>query len=154
MIGRLHGVPVVRSQDVPKSLAVATTAVSITSNVATATVAAGHGFVPGMVISSSGLTTNVTSATISSVTATTIVYPCTASNGAMADGVGTLTCAATFNVLLHRPWNFISKRQAPDIRIVPTSGKIQDELQFDSIWGVKSLAGAAVTLLSPATSVT
>lgn len=156
IIGTLHGVPVVRSQSVPKSLAIATTQAVSSSDVVTFTVASGHGFVPGMVCVSSGLTSSFNGTfTITSVTATTIVGTVTGSGSTTAgDGVGTITCSRTFNGLIHRPWNFIRKRQVPDLRIVPTSGKIQDELQADAIWGVKSLAGSCVTLLSPATSVT
>ena len=106
-----------------------------------------------MVISTTGHTTNATNATISSVTATTIVYPLTASDGALADGVGTITCSRTFNGLLHLPWAFRAVQQVPDLQVVAASGKIQDELQADAIWGFKALSGSFVSLLSPATSV-
>lgn len=71
---------------------IATTAVSVTANVATATVAAGHNVVAGTVITTTGLTVNATApTTVSSVTATTVVYPLTAADGVMFDGVGTIT---------------------------------------------------------------
>lgn len=153
VIGMLHGAPVVQSQDVLKTLSIATSAVTIATNVATATVAEGHGFVPGMVISTTGLTTNATDATITSVTATTIVFPLTASNGALADGVGTITCTRSFNSLIHMPWTFKRELQVPDVNIVPVSNAIQDNLQADAIWGFTALPGSAVALLSPASSV-
>lgn len=154
-VGTLHGIPVVESQSVPQSLSVATTAVSITSNVATATVAEGHGFVPGMLITTAGLTTNATSAVaITSVTGTTIVFPLTASDGAMADGVGTITSAMCLNALIYRPWTFRRIQKIPTIKIIPRSGRPgADELQFWSIWGRMGLPGCAVGLGSPASAV-
>lgn len=152
-VGTLHGIPVVESQSVIDQLTVATSAVTITSNVATATVAAGHGLVPGMLVLNSGLTdsaSNLTAQVISSVTATTVVFPYTASNGAQGDGVGVLTVNLTCNGLLNRPWLFKSIQQVPDVKIVARSaGYIGDELQFDAIWGVKVLANSAVMIGSP-----
>ena len=73
------------------TLSVATSAVTIASNVATATVPEGHGMLPGMLVTTSGLTTDVTTpVAITSVGPTSIVFPLTDCDGAMADGVGTI----------------------------------------------------------------
>lgn len=73
------------------SRTIATTGVSVASNVATATVAEGHGVVPGMRLTSSGHTTTTSDTVeVTAATATTISYPLTASDGAMADGAGSL----------------------------------------------------------------
>jgi len=112
LLGKINGIPVYTHSGLPGSVdalrqQVATSAVSVTSNVATATVAAGHGFVPGQQIWTSGLTQNVavgSPVTISSVTATTIVYPLTRADGALADGIGTIYSASSFAMLVYRPW--------------------------------------------------
>lgn len=74
---------------------IATSAVTIASNVATATVLAGHGASAGQCIVTTGHTTNTPGSPngcvqITSVGATTIVYPLTAADGPLADGVGTI----------------------------------------------------------------
>lgn len=152
-VGSLHGIPVIESQAVPTSLAVATTACTIATNVCTATVAAGHGIVPGMVISLAGTTVTGSDKTVSSVTDTTIVFPLTGADGAMADGVGTITCSRAMNMLVNRRWIFSAVQQVPDIEIVTSETKFQDILKFDAIWGLKVLAASAVLLPSPASSV-
>lgn len=69
---------------------VATTAVSVTSNVATAT-CAGHWFETGDYITTTGHTTNATSpVAITVVDSSHITYALTAADGALADGVGVL----------------------------------------------------------------
>lgn len=149
-IGFLNGVPVVESQKVRSQITAACTAVSISSNVATVTVPSGHGFVPGMKITISGITTPLTvAAAISAVTATTLTVPLTASDGAMADGAGTVTCNISCNGLVHRPWAFRAMSQMPEIRIVPREARDSDVLQATMLWGKKSLAGAFIGLGSP-----
>src|SRR3990172_2577518 len=72
----------------------APSAVSVATNVATAPIGSGHGFVAGMRISTDGMLSSasaeadVSDVAITSVTDTTIVYPCTAANGAFTS-VGT-----------------------------------------------------------------
>lgn len=154
MIGTVHGVPVVVSQSVKTSMTQACTAVSISSNVATVTVAAGHGFVPGMLITIAGITTPLTvAAAITAVSATTLTVPLTASDGAMADGAGTVTWARCANALVHRPWAFRRVQLVPDLRIVPRITEIDDVLQADALWGVKVLTGSCVGIASPAAAV-
>ena len=73
-------------------------AVSVAANVATATIGSGHGFVAGMRISTDGMLSSapaeadVSDVAITSVTDTTIIYPCTAANGAFTS-VGTLSAS-------------------------------------------------------------
>lgn len=153
LVGTIGGIPAVVSTQCNRLRTVATTAVSVTSNVATATVAAGHGFVPGMSISTTGLTVDVTDATVSSVTATTIVYPCTACNGAMADGVGTIENQAAENLLIDRDSVFVAQQQAPRIRRVADPESAGDALQlFTSFGRVGETTGICV-LSSPPSAI-
>ena len=70
---------------------VATTAVTVTTNSATATVGAGHGVVVGDWVESINHTTNTgAEVQVTAVAATSVVYPLTAGDGALADGVGSL----------------------------------------------------------------
>lgn len=152
----VNGLPVVESNGIRRALTAATTAVSVTSNVATATVAAGHGFVPGMPIWTSGLTTNVAQgspATISSVTATTIVYPLTAGDGALADGVGTITGISSMNLLIDRSKVFYALGRMPRVKIVADFESSQDGLQVYNYYGLAALAGSVYVVHSPAASV-
>lgn len=154
-VGTLFDIPVVESQSVRSRRSIACTAVSISSNVATVTVASGHGLVPGMKITISGITTPLsTAATITAVSATTLTVPLTASDGAMADGAGTVTCDLAMNGLVCRNRAFVRKQQMPDLRIVPESDRISDVLQFDAIWGRKALAGSFIGLGSPRQALT
>lgn len=149
-VGRLHGIPVVTSQSVRNSRSIACTAVSITSNVATVTVASGHGLVPGDKITITGITTELTTAAaITAVTSTTLTVPLTASNGAMGDGAGTVLCNKTYNSLVYMPWAFKRMQQVPSIRIVPREAYDSDVLQATMIWGKKALAGSCVVIGSP-----
>lgn len=71
-------------------LTATSTGVSVSSNVATATFVS-HPFQVGDCIKSAGCTTDTTGAQITATTATTITYVLSATNGALADGVGTFT---------------------------------------------------------------
>lgn len=112
MVAMINGIPAFYNNAVPGRVdslrqQTATSAVTVASNVATATVPSGHGFVAGQMIWTSGLTTNITEASpvaITSVTATTIVYALTAADGALADGVGTIYSASSMAMLCYAPW--------------------------------------------------
>ena len=152
-VGQLFGAPVfIGGRSVPRQITAATSAVSISSNVATATVSSGHGILAGETLSSSGLTTDVTGVTVTSVTATTVVYPCTASDGAFADGVGVLTTASARNLLIDRSYSHAAIQKVPSTRLVPVTGQTNDELQVSSLWGTATRPGRAIQLLSPAGS--
>jgi hypothetical protein len=149
-IGTLYGIPVIENQSIRNRFTVATTQVVVASNVATATVAAGHNIVSGMKLTSAGHTANASSAvTVGTVTATTIAYPLVTGDATLADGVGTLTIDATCNALVYKPWTFIRRRQLPEIRVVPRVDYDSDVLQATSLYGRKCLAGSAVFLGSP-----
>lgn len=150
-VGELHGLPVKMTNAVPNRLSIATTAVVVSTNVATATVAAGHGVVAGMLLTSTGHTVNSSAnVTVTSTTETTIVYPLTTGDATLADGIGTLTVNLTINGLVHRPWAFIAQAKVPTIAIhARTGGKIVDELQSHTFWGSRGLPGAFIALGSP-----
>lgn len=155
-VGSINGIPVITSQSVPRNRSVACTAVSISSNVATVTVASGHGFVPGMKITIAGITTPLTTAAvITAVTATTLTVPLTASDGAMADGAGTVSSTTCWNMLVRR--DRLWKRTPSGlwtVRIVPESATSTDDvLQVEQIWGRASLARGVYVLHTPGSSV-
>jgi hypothetical protein len=158
MLGSINGIPVYTHNALPGAVdalrqQVATSAVSITSNVATATVASGHGFVAGQQIWTSGLTSNVpvdTPVTITSVTATTIVYPLTASNGALADGVGTIYSASSMAMLIHRPWIYYGMDgEIPAVELVKREANAGYGLQLFQHLGRAMATGAAVIVHAP-----
>lgn len=149
-LGYVYGVPVYSTNSIQRSNAVATTAVSVTSNVATATVASGHGIVAGQVISTTGLTTNVTNATVTSTTSTTIVYPCTTGDGAFGDGVGTITANSSDNLMLDKSQIFVAQQKMPSVRVVPHDDTTGDALQISAIWGRIGRTGRCRVLHSPA----
>lgn len=156
LVGKLCEIPVYVSQSVQRNRSVATTAVTVATNVATATVAADHGFVPGMFITTSGHTTNATVAVaITSVTATTIVYPLTASNGALADGVGLVTDATCWNGLVRRDWLWEATVADWISRVIPYGPtRTSDVIQVQHTWGRKSRSGAVFIMHTPGSSVT
>jgi len=159
IIASLNGIPVFQHSAVPGGVdslrqQVATSAVTVASNVATATVASGHGFVPGQKIWTSGLTTNVAKASavaITSVTATEIVYPLTASNGSLADGVGTIYSASSMAFLMYAPWLFYSDTGAPRPQLVPRTDAAGWALKLSQYIGRIGHTGAVRVLHAPGT---
>jgi hypothetical protein len=158
MLGSINGIPVYTHNALPGAVdalrqQVATSAVSISTNVATATVPSGHGFVAGQQIWTSGLTTNVavgSPVTISSVTATTIVYPLTASDGALADGVGTIYSASSMAMLIHRPWIYYGMDgEIPAVELVKREANAGYGLQLFQHLGRAVATGAAVIVHAP-----
>ena len=158
MLGSINGIPVYTHNALPGAVdalrqQTATSAVTISSNVATAPVPAGHGFVAGQQIWTSGLTTNVpvgTPVTITSVTATTIVYPLTASDGALADGVGTIYSASSMAMLIHRPWIYYGMDgEIPAVELVKREANAGYGLQLFQHLGRAMATGAAVIVHAP-----
>ena len=158
MLGSINGIPVYTHNALPGAVdalrqQVATSAVSISTNVATATVPSGHGFVAGQQIWTSGLTTNVavgSPVTITSVTATTIVYPLTAGDGALADGVGTIYSASSMAMLIHRPWIYYGMDgEIPAVELVKREANAGYGLQLFQHLGRAMATGAAVIVHAP-----
>ena len=158
LIGSINGIPVYTHNAMPGGVdalrqQVATSAVSVSSNSATATVAAGHGFVAGQQIWTSGLTTNVavgSPVTITSVTATTIVYPLTASDGALADGIGTIYSASSMAALVYRPWLwYATDGEIPFVELVKREANAGYGLQLFQHLGRAMATGAAVIMHAP-----
>lgn len=152
LLGSVYGIPIYESQAIqPKTVTPSET--SVTSNVATATVAAGHGFLAGQRIKTTGATTDATNATISSVTATTIVYPLTASNGALA-APGVIECLTHENLLIDLDVGvYVAQQKAPGFRIVQDAESTNDVLQVSSIWGRTGRAGRVIAIGTNAASI-
>lgn len=157
-LGVLNGLPYFEHSAVPGSVnamrqQVATSAVTITSNSATATVASGHGFVAGQQIWTTGLTSNVavsSPVTITSTTATTIVYPLTGSDGALADGVGTIYSASSMAILVYSPRvAYAQDRTSPMPTMVKREANAGYAMQLFMKYGRVGLAGAAYVLHAP-----
>lgn len=113
-VGLLNGIPAFLHNAVPgrtdalRQQTVAT-ASNVASNIVTHTVPTGHGFVVGQQVWTSGFTTDVpvtAPATITAVTATTIVHALTAANG--ANGTGTVYSATAMAMLCYAPWIFFA----------------------------------------------
>lgn len=153
-IGSLNGVPVYVSPNVPRRRTVASTAYSITSNVETVTVAAGHGIVPGMMVTFDTVTAGgdcATAARVTSVTATTIVFPNTVANSSATEA-GTITIEACENHLLDLGHHYVAMQQLPSVRVVPDTTTTGDILQVSAIYGRVARAGRGRILLSRATA--
>jgi len=157
-LGVLNGIPYYEHNAVPGGqLATrqqaATSAVTVTSNVATATVASGHGFVAGQQIFTTGLSANVavgSPVTISSVTATTIVYPLTAADGALADGVGTILSASSMALLVRSDKvAYASDRTSPTPMLVKRETNAGYTMQLFLKYGRVGLAGGVWVLHAP-----
>lgn len=155
-IGSINGVPVYVSPNVPRRRTVASTAWAITSTTThTMTVAAGHGIVPGMMITFdtfTGAGDLTTAVRVSSVTATTVVYTSTGlSNGSQTEA-GTITIEACENHLLDLGHHYVAMQQLPSVRVVPDTTTTGDILQVSAIYGRVARSGRGRILLSRATA--
>lgn len=153
LLGTVYGIPVYTSNSVERNRAVACTAVSVTSNVATVT-AANHGLEVGNLVTISDITTPLTTAAAiaSTADANTFTVPLTAGDGAMADGVGTVTCSNCFNVMFDRKHMFAARQKMPSVRIVDRELRTSSVLQVSALWGRVGRAGRAVRIHTPGSS--
>lgn len=151
-LGSVYGIPVYSTNSVQRSNVVATTACTISSNVVTCTVASGHGLVAGQVVDLAGTTVTGTGKTITSTTATTVVFALTGADGAMADGVGTLTANSSDNIMIDTSMIHVAQQIYANARIVPHDDTTGEALQISALWGRVGRTGRARVLHSPATS--
>lgn len=154
-IGSVDGVPVYLTNAIRRNKVIATTAGTISSNQGTFTCGAGHGVVAGQRVTFAGMTgaaSNTAAVTVVSTTATTIVAPYTESDGALADGVGTITTASSDNLLLDLSGIYVARQVFPMVRIVPNTVQTSDILQIGALWGRIGRAGKAVVMHSPGSS--
>jgi hypothetical protein len=113
----LNGIPVFRHSGVPGYLrrTVAVISSSITSNVLTVVVAAGHGFVAGQLVRTRSLSANQPTGVVTSVTATTVVMALTSGDNA-TNGAGFLDSRSAQAMLFAKSRAFFASDQ-----LVPTS---------------------------------
>lgn len=155
MVGSVSGVPVYSTNSVLRNRSVASTAWDITSNVLTVTVAAGHGFVPGMLCTFDTVTAGgdmSTPTAITSVTATTVVFAHTATDGSATEA-GTLSSTTSYNVMLDRSQMFVAQQQFPKVRSVADYDSTDTALQVSAIWGRIGRAGRARVIHSPGSAI-
>lgn len=159
MVGSVSGVPVYSTNSVLRNHTVATTAAVTTGTgvTHTYTVAAGHGLLPGMLVTVSGHDADENIATptaITSVTATTVVVTTAATaDGTSTDATGTISCAHSFNVMLDRSQVFVAQQKMPKLRLVDDYDSTDTALQVSSLWGRIGRAGRARLLMSPGAAV-
>jgi hypothetical protein len=154
-VGEIHGVKVFQSNSVPRNITAAASATNIATNVCTATVPANHGFLAGMMIHTTGMTANIAAGSpvaITSVTATTIVFPLTAANG--SNGTGSIVGHASLNVMADLDHLFVSMKEVPDVAYVKDYNSSNEALQITTVLGRIGRVGRARLLLSPGSSVT
>lgn len=156
-IGKVFGIPVLSTNAVQRSLTIAGTG-SITSNVATVTVAAGHGFVPGAMVYTSGFTVaggqNIASTSavaVQSVTATTVVFALSGTNGSI--GSGSIIMRSCMNLLVDLKHIFVAQQRFPTIRVVDDYQSTSSALQVSALWGRIGRAGRCRVIHSPPSSV-
>jgi len=129
---------------------VATSASTISSNVGTQTVAAGHGFIRGMLVTTAGLTANATTATAVTLTASTsVACAITAGDGAQVDGVGTVSSASSLGLVVVKPWVGFAIAQ-PEVHIVKSPTRAGWLVQVSAYYGVKVRPGGLVAVHAPA----
>lgn len=149
-LGSVFGIPVFSTNSVEQRHDYPCTGVTIATNIATVTMAAGHGFVPGELITIAGITTPLTTAAaITSVTSTTLVVPLTAADGAMADGVGTVTGQNTRCLMLDRSFVGAAFQKMPSFRVKPQTGTTTDEGEVSCLWGRRGRSGRVVVIHTP-----
>lgn len=153
-LGSVFGVPVYATNAVRRNKSVTVTASAITSNVLTLTVGAGHGIVAGMEITTTGLTTNVTSATaVTSTTATTIVVPLTADDEA-DNGTGSCVDDTSWNLMVDLfDGVYVAQQKLPSARIVPFVNSTSDALQISAVWGRVGRVGRTVVIHTPGSTI-
>lgn len=150
MIGTVFGIPVYQTNSVEQRHDYPCTGVTIASNIATVTMAAGHGFVPGEQITISGITVPLTTpAAITAVTSTTLTVPLTAANGAMADGTGTVTGQNTRCLMIDSSFVGAAFQKIPSVRFKAQPGTTTDEGEASCLWGRIGRAGRAVVIHTP-----
>lgn len=151
-IGSLYGVPVYTTRSAPRLRTVASTAWSITSNVETVTVAAGHGIHVGQIVTFNTVTAGgvlATQARVTNVTATTVVFANAVAN-ASATEAGTITIQECENILMDLGHNYIAQQQMPQAELVKDTATTGVILQVSSLFGRVGRAGRARVLHSAA----
>jgi hypothetical protein len=159
-IGSVYGMPVYSTNSVRRNLTATATASVTSGGVFTITVPAGHGFVAGMPIITEGATNDVDAATaITSTTSTSITVTygsSTASpNGActVSSRIGSTGAGTSMNLLCDTSGIFVAQQRMPSLRIVADYDSTDDALQLWSLWGRIGLAGRAICIHSPGSSV-
>lgn len=154
-LGFVHNVPVYSTNSVRRNKVIDTSAAVTTGSgvTHTYTVAEGHGFVPGMLVTVAGhdADENISTPTaITSTTATTIVVTTSATaDGTSSDAVGTITDATSWNIMLDKASIHVAQQIMPRVREVPHDNSTGTALQVSSLWGRIGRAGRCRVLHSP-----
>lgn len=144
VIGRVGSLAIVKSRQVPYRRSIAVTSSAIASNALTLTVASGHQVVPGMRISTSGLSANISSASpaaVSSVTGTTIVAPLTSGDNA-TNGAGTCRVESSECVVIDRGNCHCAIQMMPRLELEPgPQARISKTLKCFALFGRRMRTG-------------
>lgn len=141
MLGHLYGHPVFMSQAVPWKRSKTATAAALSSGTWTITLGAGHGFVPGELIYTTGFDSNISVSApvaISSVTSTQIVFSSGSSTDAdllSGGGPGLVTSTTCENMLVDLGHVYTALQRVPTIRIKPVAGTSSDQMEVRAVWG-------------------
>ena len=156
-LGTVFGIPVFASNSIPRNRSIVGTAAvtSGTGTVLTITVGAGHGVVPGMIVTTTGFdaTENQASVVVASVTATSIV--CTivgGTDGTSADADGFVQVDSSENIMLDRSHCWVAQQMLPKTRHVGDFNTTREALQISTIWGRVARPGRVRVLHSPASA--
>ena len=133
-------------------------AITVATNVATATVPSGHSFSAGMLMKTVGATVDTPAAgvAITSVTDTTIVYPLTTGDGALADGVADFLAASSMMLLFDRTKIYKASQLLPRVKIEGDFESGMEALQVLTYYARQAVGGtanpAAIVLHAPRAS--
>lgn len=154
-IGTVFGVPVFSTNSIARNITAAITASNVATNVVTLTLditARPHGFVPGMLITTTGLSTNITTAVvIQTATTTQVTAALTAANGSV--GTGTLVGRTSMNLLMDLSQVFAAQQMFPTTEVVKLIDTTGHALQVSSVWGRQARAGRVRVIHSPGSAV-
>lgn len=150
-IGRIAGVPFYPTPAVAYRRTVTSTAWAITGTTThTITVAAGHGIVPGQKYTFNTVTADgdlATPVTVSSVTATTIVYTTTGLSNASATEAGTITLDDSEIYVVDKLNCMTAIQKEISVREVPVAVRAGDNMQIFALWGFKFRVSNVRTLM-------
>jgi hypothetical protein len=151
---QVNGIPMIQHAGVPggtNKTSTATSAVTVSSLVATATVTDTSKFVVGQLVTTTGLTTNDVATPVLAInSATELTYTTAAGDGAMADGAGTISSATGLALFIDGGKIYHAMAGlVPEPSIVKREANAGHALQLIAHFGRAAQAGAVKVLHTP-----